>query len=744
MRIGRISGLLQKHFPGSSAAAMTAVTALILACSLVFGCAKAPNVPPKETLPQTSPSPYGTASPGNETGSPSAAETGIPDTARPSSTPGETADAGTTPGGESLSPETPDDSPAGTQNDPTAGPPKPTEQPTESASPAPDPDKDILISGFETVPVFIDWQDSGLDLSNPVMNAAESDFSEDGLCLAVTLSDNAAWQYFIEGVTAWSPVHKYLRLWIVNATGGDLDVGPVLKTSAAAAAFDASKATVRLCDGSAISLDSRDPSGVGNGFPTSLVVPHGFAGWISFPLDSLIAHLSDPFLEGAPSTVSLDVRPSGYVSGGIYYVDGLCLTNKTEGVLRNALEFGESSISANKKFIDGEISAALSGTVAFEIAGSVKDGDCEISGMIIDGYGDDGVSTKFSALFAAPSGGGEGLPAVVLLCDPDSLPSLRWLKNWVGRGYVVIMPDLSGAIPSFEDGGGSSGTISWSRELPEAYSSEGFVLMPSFDRMANSGLPAKMQWTFHALYSAARCSAILRSVDFVDPSKIGIAGIGWGGVVATLCSCWDKNVSFAITMQAAAFLENAAAPVAEAFSGAETRALWSASSRLPEISAPMLLIGGGSQGYFDVSCLSDTYFALTGLGDDNVFAVLDGFEADAGMFTDAPVQFAFADRITAGGGGIPSFVTMPSKGAAVSCDVTGAVSAELCYLTGNYTYGYASEYSGGYPLMRSPWKKAALTLTDGHVYGNVPKDAVIYFVRIADAEGNSVSSFIFD
>lgn len=752
-------------------AAILILLAAVLAACLTVGCTKETGGSPSGTGAPATAGPAGTDDPtqtgsskptGNATGDPAGSTPGASEsegTAGPygsgtdlpaqSETPsGENPSGeiptGHTPAGGASASETSGATPPSTDGGSTANPTGTAGQPTGQTQPTPDPDKDILIAGFDTLPLFLEWQNSVPGLADPVLTAEESEFAEDGSALKAVLSDQTRWQYFIQGVTHWSSGRKYLRLWLVNATGGSIDVGLVLKNSTQAAAFNAANAVVKLCDGRSVAVESRDTSGMGNGIATSLVIPHGFAGWVSFPTDSLIAHWSDPMLEGDPSTVSIDVRPSGYVSGGSYFIDGLCLTNHTEGTLRAAGEFAGNSVSANKKLIEDSLSAVLSGTVHYETVGSFREGDCTVSGIVIDGFSDEGIKTKISALMGVPCSADTSLPAIILLGSPESAPSVSWLKSWMEKGYVVIMPDLSGAIPYFSGDGVQPGPVSFRRELPEKYASEGCVLMPAFDMMSNSGLSAGMQWMFHAADAAARCSVILRSEDIVDPARIGIAGIGWGGAAAAVYTGYDRNLAFAIPMQAAAFLDKAASPVKDAFSGSETKALWSAASRLSETSVPMLFIGGSNQGYFDLSCLSESYLAVSGLTPGTVFAIIDGFEEASGLFENAAVQYAFADNITRGADPLPAFVTMPSKGSSVSCEVTGAGSAELYYLTENYTYGTASAESGGYPVMKATWKKATLEVAENRVTGSVPSGAVIYFVKITGGNGLSVASVIFD
>ena len=458
MRIYRRS--TPKHnIPGAPgiSAAVFALIAAVLSLSLTSGCGKGPKKPPSGTLPPTSFLPSGTAVPSAETAGPGTSDPFektpvLPGSASPAGTGENYPFESTTPGNDVSTPATPSGAtPASaTWYAPTARPTSATGQPTSQVPATPGPDEDVLISGFNEVPVFLDWHEYGIDLADPVMSAVESEFSEEGSSLKVVLSDNTAWQYFIEGVPLWSQSRKYVRLWVVNATGGSLDVGLALKDSSGAAAFDASKAVVRLCDGSTVSVESRDSSGMGNGIATSLVIPHGFTGWLSFPADSLITHWSDPPLEGDPSTVSIDIRPSGYVSGGAYYIDGLCLTDRTAGTLRASAGFTENSVSANKKYIEASVAAALSGTVDYDSAGSMEYGGHTISAIIIEGSGD-GVRTRFSALLGIPSSAGADIPAVILLGDPRSDPSLNWIKNWMDAGFTVIMPDLSGGMPFFSE-----------------------------------------------------------------------------------------------------------------------------------------------------------------------------------------------------------------------------------------------------------------------------------------------------
>ncbi|MEI6493650.1 MAG: alpha/beta fold hydrolase [Verrucomicrobiota bacterium] len=152
--------------------------------------------------------------------------------------------------------------------------------------------------------------------------------------------------------------------------------------------------------------------------------------------------------------------------------------------------------------------------VTFKSAPVYKDGE----------YHDD---TIVYAMIAMPANAapGDKLPGLLFLhgggyfAQNNSMYSR--VVQWAAAGYVVVACDLPGiASPEFADV--ASGT--W-RSVPYANISR-FTVTPDI----------KASWLYTAEATALKAFALLKSQPEVDPSKIGIVGISWGGYSTVMLS----------------------------------------------------------------------------------------------------------------------------------------------------------------------------------------------------------------
>jgi cephalosporin-C deacetylase-like acetyl esterase len=63
---------------------------------------------------------------------------------------------------------------------------------------------------------------------------------------------------------------------------------------------------------------------------------------------------------------------------------------------------------------------------------------------------------------------------------------------------------------------------------------------------ADTKLPLKEQWMYHALADTMLANSLLRSLPEVDASKIGVMGISWGGVITSTVIGLDERFAFGI------------------------------------------------------------------------------------------------------------------------------------------------------------------------------------------------------
>jgi len=143
------------------------------------------------------------------------------------------------------------------------------------------------------------------------------------------------------------------------------------------------------------------------------------------------------------------------------------------------------------------------------------------------GEGETAFENRVEAMIGFPSGPGPH-PALLHLHGGMGGVEPKRVAQWMRRGYVVIAPELPGiAKPDAETP--SSGP--W-KELP--YGEGRWGVTPD----------ASASTIFQGVLAALQALALLRTQPEVDPQRIGIVGISWGGyttlMVSALVPGWVK------------------------------------------------------------------------------------------------------------------------------------------------------------------------------------------------------------
>lgn len=192
--------------------------------------------------------------------------------------------------------------------------------------------------------------------------------------------------------------------------------------------------------------------------------------------------------------------------------------------------------------------------------------------------------TRVFAYYGIPEGpAGTKFPAMVLIHGGGGTAFDRWVRVWTSRGYAAIAMDLCGCVPD-----GTYGN--WKRH--EQGGPPGWDA--SFSQIDE---PVADQWPYHAVAAVIRGHSLLRSFPEVDPDRIGVTGISWGGYLTCLVAGVDDRFRFAVPVYGCGFLGDNSVwlPNFEKM-GKEKAArwveLWDPSRYLPHVTSPILWVNG--------------------------------------------------------------------------------------------------------------------------------------------------------
>lgn len=150
-----------------------------------------------------------------------------------------------------------------------------------------------------------------------------------------------------------------------------------------------------------------------------------------------------------------------------------------------------------------------------------------------------GKPTRVFAYYAEPDKIDGKLPAMVLVHGGGGTAFSEWAQLWAKRGYVAIAMDLAGHGEE-------------RKRLPDGG--------PNQDDVSRFGKhDVKDVWSYHAVAAVIRGHSLLRSLPSVDPDRIGVTGISWGGYLTCIVAGLDDRFKVAVPVYGCGFIhENSA------------------------------------------------------------------------------------------------------------------------------------------------------------------------------------------
>jgi dienelactone hydrolase len=142
--------------------------------------------------------------------------------------------------------------------------------------------------------------------------------------------------------------------------------------------------------------------------------------------------------------------------------------------------------------------------------------------------------TRVFAYYAEPEKVEGKLPAMVLVHGGGGTAFPEWAQLWAKRGYIAIAMDLAGhgeGRKRLSDGGPE-------QDDPARFNQH----------------ELKDMWSYHAVAAVIRGHSLLRSLPHVDPDRIGVTGISWGGYLTCIVAGVDDRFKVAVPVYGCGFL----------------------------------------------------------------------------------------------------------------------------------------------------------------------------------------------
>jgi len=265
-----------------------------------------------------------------------------------------------------------------------------------------------------------------------------------------------------------------------------------------------------------------------------------------------------------------------------------------------------------------------------------------------------GKPTWVFAYYATPGGTppAGGWPAVVCAHGGGGTAYPNWVREWTKRGYAAIAMDLEGHLPGGKDHG-MEGNLPLGAGHPNAGPAR-------IDYFGDRALPDKEQWFYHAVADVIRANSLLRSLPEINPKKIGLTGISWGGTIVSTVAGVDSRFAFVIPVYGCGFIHESDNPgLAQWFPPKnmtanqfrDYRAKWDPAAHLPYAKMPMLWVTGVADPVFQVDIFAKS--AKTAGGPSSMCLRPFLAHGHGNGWEDAGEIYTFADNIVKGGPPLP-------------------------------------------------------------------------------------------
>jgi dienelactone hydrolase len=324
----------------------------------------------------------------------------------------------------------------------------------------------------------------------------------------------------------------------------------------------------------------------------------------------------------------------------------------------------------------------------------------------------------------------EKVPAIVLVHGGGGTAYDEWVSLWTKRGYAAIAMDLEGHLPLGAAGMNKRFSHSWSGPIREGI-------------FADCDQPVEEQWMYHAAANVMLAHSLLRDMPLVDPQRIGITGISWGGIVTSLVAGIDERFAFGIPVYGCGYLYEAHNQWGQRFvdmgeaSAASVKRLTEPSAYLSRVAMPMLWVNWLYDPHFGMNIFSKSYARAKNGIEQSGMCIYPRLGHSHPLGWKPAEIYAFADSIVRSG--------EPLLRLGEPSEMDGAVFVSYYSANGNEPIQAELYYTGNCDnWQQCEWTTADCSpdLSDNRVYVRLPQDAKAYFMNVRDSRGYTASTSV--
>ena len=243
-----------------------------------------------------------------------------------------------------------------------------------------------------------------------------------------------------------------------------------------------------------------------------------------------------------------------------------------------------------------------------------------------------GVESYAFAYLGLPEGENENKPAVLLLHGGGGTAYYEWVNAWKERGYVALAVDLEGHIPNKE------GTIA---DGPAILYHASTYSAPHNSNLGDENDDETLTWLHYACRTAIISNSFLHHYTGVNPYKIGVCGVSWGGYITSIIAGYDDRFAFAIPFYCVTDMLDSPCPIRTYIESHRKFEKFDNAESLKQIETPFYYIGSNSDTYSNYEVASNLVFNMK----NGYIAILNRFLHSHFEALNRIEQFIFADNV---------------------------------------------------------------------------------------------------
>jgi cephalosporin-C deacetylase-like acetyl esterase len=311
--------------------------------------------------------------------------------------------------------------------------------------------------------------------------------------------------------------------------------------------------------------------------------------------------------------------------------------------------------SADRKIALGLVETCAQAPKIYEAEGFKADGT--VHAIFYDALPWNGKPTRVFAWIGLPARRTGKVPAMVLVHGGGGTAYKEWVQKWNTEGFAAISIAVEGQT-DVDEKKEPKGRPVWARHAFSGPARDG--------TFADTKLPLKEQWMYHALADTMLANSLLRSLPEVDATKIGVMGISWGGVITSTIIGLDERFAFGIPTYGCGHLFDAENHWGKALHDNEGyQQVWDGMNYADRVKMPVLWLSWPQDAHFPLGCQAEHYRKAPGPRMVSLITKM-GHSHPAGW--NPPDSYAFAKSIVETGkpwGSSPSATTKDGHAIAV-------------------------------------------------------------------------------